>query len=191
MNLASSRRRTPLLSGARGRRLLPVLGAALLWLAPMAEGQDTAQAPRPPIRTLFGDLALILRPAGDGTIGIGVAGAARTLTLTVRATDARRWADSATKLLVPAPRRARRAKVPNDTVQRARVVLEEPGVGTASLVLSRIDSGGTRQFLLYADDAELVGIRQSLEADEVRTLVRLMRRAAGPAAKATSRRRRR
>lgn len=166
------------------RRFLRVLGAAVLLVAP-ALG---AQAARPPIRSFFGDVAIVLRPASEGTIGIGVAGAARTLTLTVRTTDARRWADSATKLLAPPARRSRRARVPNDSVQRVRVVLEEPGVGTASLILSRIDSAGTRQFLLFADDAELKGVRQALDVEEARTLVRQMRRAAAPPAKPTSRR---
>lgn len=78
----------------------------------------------------------------------------------------------------------------NDRVQRARVVLEEPGLGTGSLVLSRVDSAGTRQFLLYADDAQLKAIRQPMELDEARTLVRQVRRAATPPPTPTSRRRR-
>lgn len=158
------------------RRLMQLARASLLILAP----ELGAQPARPPIRSFFGDVAIVLRPASDGTIGIGVAGAARTLTLTVRATDARRWTDSATKLLVPPPRRARRARVPNDSVQRVRVVLEEPGVGTGALVLSRIDSAGVRQFLLFADDAELKPVRQPLETEEARTFVRQLRRAAMP-----------
>lgn len=164
---------------------MQLAGASLLFLAP----ELGAQPARPPIRSFFGDVAIILRPASDGTIGIGVAGASRTLTLTVRATDARRWADSATRLLVPPPRRSRRARVANDSVQRARVVLEEPGVGTGALVLSRIDSAGIRQFLLFADDAELKPVRQPLEAEEARTFVRQLRRAASPPPKPTSRRR--
>lgn len=161
------------------------LVVAVLLVVPDSLG---AQVARSPIRSFLGDVAVELRPAPDGTILIGVAGAPRTLVLTVRATDARRWADSAAKLLVPPPRRPRRTRIPNDSVQRARVVLEEPGVGTASLVLSRLDSAGIRQFLLYADDAELKGIRQPLEAGEARTLVRLVRRAASPSPKPASRR---
>jgi hypothetical protein len=162
-----------------------VVGAAL-----MAPHRFEAQEPRPPIRTLMGDVALILHPRGDGTMLIGIAGPRRTLTLNARATDARRWADSAARLVARAPRRAPAprpkgkgkggAPAASDTVQRARAVLEEPGAGTGSLVLSRVDSGATRQFLLFVDDAELEAIRQPLDADEAATLVRLVRRAAGP-----------
>jgi hypothetical protein len=59
-------------------------------------------------------------------------------------------------------------------------VLEEPGVGAGSLVLSRVDSAGTRTFLLFADDSELDPIRQALTLAEARTLVRLVQRAAAP-----------
>ncbi|HMN08117.1 MAG TPA: hypothetical protein PKC83_04960 [Gemmatimonadaceae bacterium] len=172
-------------AGLRRRHL--VTGALVLlgWGPPLG-----AQEVRAPIRSLFGDVAVVLRQAPDGALGIGISGAERTLTLTVRASDARRWADSAARLTVALPRPGRRARMANDRVQRARVVLEEPGLGTGSLVLSRVDSAGTRQFLLYADDAQLKGIRQPMELDEARTLVRQVRRAATPPPKPTSRRRR-
>jgi len=153
--------------------------SAVVWLVAfqtpvIALGQGT----RPPIRSLFGDMALEVRDEGGGTIAIGVAGAARAVTLSVRASDVRRWVDSASRLVQPARRRPARDSA---QVQRARVILEEPGVGAGSFVLSRSDSAGVRTFLLFVDDAELEGVRQELELQEATTLVRVMRRALPPA----------
>ncbi len=140
------------------------------------------QRPKP-VRTLIGDVALILRTDRPGTLRIGVAGESRSLSLSVRATDARRWADSASKLLSPASAAAspgvRRARRPTPPL-RQRAVLEEPGVGAGTFVLLRIDSASTRNFLLFVDDATLQGIRQPLEPDEAKLLVRLVRGAAAP-----------
>lgn len=146
-----------------------------------AGAQDSTAAPAPVVRTLMGDIALMMRRDASGTLDIGAAGAARTLTLSVRASDALRWADSASRLLVPPRARRRRPAPPNDsvpTVQRARAVLEEPGVGAGSFVLTRLDSAGARSFHLFIDDAELSPLRQPLEVSEATTLVRLMRKAA-------------
>jgi hypothetical protein len=132
----------------------------------------------------MGDIALVMRLDGEGTLALGAAGARRTLSLSVRASDARRWADSAARLLVPPPRPRRgRGTTPKDSVpsvQRARAILEEPGVGAGSFVLTRVDSAGTRSFLLFIDDAELDPLRQLLEPSEASTLVRLVRKAAPP-----------
>lgn len=132
----------------------------------------------------MGDIALVMRLDGEGTLALGAAGARRTLSLSVRASDARRWADSAARLLVPPPRPRRgRGTTPKDSVpsvQRARAILEEPGVGAGSFVLTRVDSAGTRSFLLFIDDAELDPLRQLLEPSEASTLVRLVRKAATP-----------
>ena len=146
-----------------------------------AGAQDSTAAPTPVVRTLLGDIALMMRRDVSGTLDIGAAGAARTLTLSVRASDALRWSDSASRLLVPPRARRRRTTPPKDSVpavQRARVVLEEPGVGAGSFVLTRLDSAGARSFQLFIDDAELSPLRQPLEVSEATTLVRLMRKAA-------------
>ena len=177
---------------ARRRAILLATIGALAALAHPAVG--SAQRVAPPVRSLLGDVAVILRPGVDGALAVGIAGPARALTLTVRASDARRWADSASRLVVALPRaptaRPRAATggrkgtaarpAPNDSATRARVVLEEPGIGAGSLVLSRVDSAGTRTFLLFADDAELTPIRQVLTLADARTLVRLVQRAAAP-----------
>jgi hypothetical protein len=198
--------------GARTWVDATIVGVALAALPATLSAQRVVA----PVRTLLGDVAIILRPEVDGALAIGVAGPSRALTLTVRMSDARRWADSAARLAVPLPRaaaaRSRAAAKgggaagptgaprrdtgasgggtagPNDSVRRARVVLEEPGVGAGSLVLSRADSAGMRSFLLFADDAELAPIRQSLTLSETRTLVRLMQRAAAPLPTRRSRR---
>lgn len=146
-----------------------------------AGAQDSTAAPAPVVRTLMGDLALMMRRDASGTLDIAAAGAVRTLTLSVRASDALRWSDSASRLLVPPRARRGRRVLPNDSVpavQRARAVLEEPGVGAGSFVLTRVDSAGTRSFQLFIDDAELSPLRQPLEVSEATTLVRLMRKAA-------------
>ncbi|MEP7383329.1 MAG: hypothetical protein ABI910_16690 [Gemmatimonadota bacterium] len=134
------------------------------------------------VRTLLGDIALILRTDRPELLRIGVAGASRSLTMAVRTTDARRWADSATLLLaaprrLAAPRKARSA----DSVERRRAVLDEPGVGSGTFVFLRMDSAGTRSFMLFVDDAALDGIRQPLDPEEAKLLIGLVRRAATPA----------
>ncbi len=136
---------------------------------------------RKPVRTLIGDLALMLRTDRPELLRIGVAGASRSLTMGVRTTDARRWADSATLLLAPSRRRpaTRRARSA-DTVERRRAVLDEPGVGAGTFVFLRMDSAGTRSFMLFVDDAALDGIRQRLDPEEAKLLIGLVRRAATP-----------
>lgn len=146
-----------------------------------AGAQDSSATAAPVVRTLMGDIALMMRRDAAGTLDIAAAGAVRTLTLSVRASDALRWSDSASRLLVPPRTRRGRKATPNDSmpaVQRARAVLEEPGVGAGSFVLTRVDSAGTRSFQLFIDDAELSPLRQPLEVPEAATLVRLMRKAA-------------
>ncbi|MBK6488873.1 MAG: hypothetical protein IPF98_18960 [Gemmatimonadetes bacterium] len=144
-----------------------------------ANAQDAATPPA--VRTLLGDVALILRAEGPQSLRIGVAGAARAMSLVVLTSDARRWADSATVLLAPQrPPSVRAKRTARDGIERSRVILEEPGVGAGSFMLTRVDSAGTRRFLLFADDSALSGIRQTLALDEARLLVRLVRRAATP-----------
>jgi hypothetical protein len=165
-------------------RLLAIAACVLPLSSAARAQQSSAPAPSPVVRTLMGDIALVMRLDGEGTLALGAAGARRTLSLSVRASDARRWADSAARLLVPPPRPRRgRGTTPKDSVpsvQRARAILEEPGVGAGSFVLTRVDSAGTRSFLLFIDDAELDPLRQLLEPSEASTLVRLVRKAATP-----------
>lgn len=154
-------------------------GALVVPAAQSARAQEVA-APRA-VRTLLGDVALILRAEGPASLRIGVAGAARSMTLLVLTRDARRWADSASVLLAPQRSPSVRAtRTARDGVQRSRVILEEPGVGAGSFMLTRVDSAGIRRFLLFADDSALSGIRQPLEIEEAKLLVRLVRRAATP-----------
>jgi len=153
---------------------------SLCLLAEVAAAQ--AAPPPRPIRTLLGDVALILRAEGPRSLRIAVAGPSRTLSLLVLNSDARRWADSAAALLAPQrPPSAKAKRTARDGVQRSRAILEEPGVGAGSFMLTRVDSAGVRRFLLFADDSALMGIRQPLAVEEARLLVRLVRRAATPA----------
>ena len=164
-----------------------------MWLAACGT-LHAQQGSRPIARILLGDVALEFRTDGVGTLSIAAAGAARAVALDVRATDARRWADSASRLLRPAPVRKRST---NDVVQHSAAELEEPGAGAGTLRLTRFDSAGTRTFILFVADADLAGVRQELSAADVTTLARLVRRWSAlalpprkaPPAKAKSRRR--
>ncbi|MCC6927982.1 MAG: hypothetical protein IT359_03215 [Gemmatimonadaceae bacterium] len=183
------------------------IAAILLALSRVALGQEVPSGATggTPIRTLVGDVALVVRDQGDGTLAIGAAGAARSVLLRVRTSDARRWADSALRLLAaPIPRAGRRALAragkraaptpePNDTTAsvRARAVLEEPGVGAGTLDLTRLDSAGSRRWILFIDDAELSPLRSALERDEARALARLVRRASSPPARGPAAKQRR
>lgn len=174
---------TSALSPAKARTSILTLIVALAALHVPGLAQAQGVAANKPVRTLIGDIALILRTDTPGTLRIGVAGASRSLSLSVRATDARRWADSASRLLAPARRpraRAARASSARDTSVRQRAVLEEPGVGAGTFVLLRIDSAATRRYMLFVDDATLQGIRQPLEADEAKLLIRIVKRSATP-----------
>lgn len=178
-------------------RYLVQIAALSLALSRGALGQEVPSGAggAAPIRTLLGDLAVVVRDQGDGTLAIGTAGAARSVLLRVRASDARRWADSVLRLLAaPLPRvgpaRGKRAVkgkadavVPNDTspARRARVALEEPGVGAGTLAITRVDSAAVRTWLLFVDDAELSPLRATLEREEATTLAKVLRRASTPA----------
>ena len=169
-------------------------GGSWLMIPRTLDAQVAASPGRAPARhALFGDLAIELRSSTPGELAIGAAGVQHALTLDVRASDARRWADSAARILA-LPRASRRrtaargarakgtskgmpdASVP--TPRRWRAVLEEPGMGQGSLVLVRVDSAGASRLLVYAADAELTELRQELEPDEARTFVAIVRRAA-------------
>ncbi|MEO6447102.1 MAG: hypothetical protein ABIZ91_13170 [Gemmatimonadaceae bacterium] len=128
-------------------------------------------------RALVGEIALEFRAQDHGRLLIGLAGPERALTLDVRASDARRWADSAARLLA-APRRARARAKGAATVARVRVILEEPGAGGGSLILARVDSAATRTWVLFAADTSFAQIRQSFAQEEAAILARIVRRAA-------------
>ena len=176
---------------ARLRVATPVAVLLLALSAPVAAAQAPARPPVPARRALFGDLAIELRSPSVGALAIGAADERNALTLDVRASDARRWADSAARILAR-PRTQRRRVSPRaakargkgtpdesvDVVRRWRAVLEEPGVGQGSFVLVRVDSAGVSSWLLYAADADLTEMRQTLELSEARTLVSIVRRTA-------------
>lgn len=185
----------------RGRAVGALVVCLMLLSGRDVGGQENVAARR----ALFGDVALELRTPDRGSLAIGVADAHRAITLDVRATDARRWSDVAARLIANAARerllaaRARRSAKKTKTVKTApdsaremsrgamandRVVLEEPGVGAGSLLLARADSAGIARWLLYVADADLAEIRQLLDDDEARTLVRIVRSAAIAAAPA-------
>ena len=169
----------PTVPGARTLAVLTVLTLT------SSRGLGAQESPRVVVRTMFGEVALEIRVARAGIISVGAADARRAVTLDVRATDAGRWADSATRLLsLKEPRRrtpGRDTAASAPPVVSRRAALEEPGVGAGSFVLARTDSAGRAFFAFFAADADLTGVRQTLEPEEARTLVRLVRRAVAAA----------
>jgi hypothetical protein len=131
------------------------------------------------VRSLIGELAVEIRLAGPGSLSIGAADPHQSIMLDVRASDARRWADSARRLLSSPVRRAKNAATRDSAPAiRYRAILEEPGIGPGSLILSRVDSAGKATFTIFAADSDLVEVRQALDPSEAAMLVRLVRRAA-------------
>lgn len=193
--------RAPLFPRAWAARLACVVHVAVvsMLLAPFAraDAQDTTiAAPRREASTsrhlLVGDLAFELRSPLRGTLSMGLADGRRVVAIDVRSTDARRWADSALRLLArrpPRPRRVRKGRAAASSgpdsapaATRLRAILEEPGVGAGSMILTRTDSAGETRWSLYAADGELAEVRQVLEAEEARVLARVVRQGAIAAA---------
>lgn len=166
-------------SRIRGSSRLPLVllvsvGTAVV--APGASGQEITPPPaRVLARLLVGEVALEFRTGAAGALAIGAAGDSSAVSIDVLGTDARRWADSAARLLLPVRRRPARGAPP---VIRHRALLEEPGVGGGALDLVRTDSGGRSSYSLFVGDAALESVRYPLTADEARTVVRVVRRAA-------------
>ena len=146
--------------------MLLVLGVALLPAAARAQATDEE---RVVWRALVGEAALELR-AGGGVVRLGAAGDSATVSVTLRATDTRRFATELQRRL--ASGRAR------DTAWTLRV--EEPGVsaGALSVSASARRADRTREFALFVTDEALTSVRQVLTAPEAAMLARRLRAAA-------------
>ncbi len=148
--------------------VIPSLAAALSLCSP----QQVPQSPeRLLLRQLYGDLAVEVRTKVPGTLILAAADARSSLVLTLLATDARRWADSAARILAaPAPGRGRSA------TWEAEVA--GPGVSAGSISLSRRVAPGDTAIVLLVTDASFQGVRTELTMENARALTQAMRRAA-------------
>lgn len=150
-----------------GFRLVAPLVALSLWshgLPAQATGQVL-------VRQLVGDLAVDVRAGDPGVLRIGAADANRSVALTVLATDLRRWADSANRVLAArAPGRGRTA--------RWESVVAGPGVTAGSMSLARSFPGDT--LILLITNAEFEAVRSRLSIEEARGFVGALRRASAP-----------
>jgi hypothetical protein len=131
-------------------------------------------------RTLLGTLAVEVRASPIVGVRVGVADSSGVVLVQVRGTDARRWADSASRMLARRP----------GATGSWRAVLEEPGMGSGALILTRLDSARVVRLALFASDNPPGGSRTGLTASEARTLVSIVRRAAAQAAPPRARPRR-
>jgi hypothetical protein len=164
-------RRSP--AGLRLQRRL--LGIAVFTIpgqearAQPAVGQD-APTPHVIARTLMGGTAIELR-AGTNLVRIALAGDLATLSLDLRASDARLFADSLSRAL--AVRRGRR--------RDWNVRVEEPGTSAGALSLTMRISGRDSTLTLFAADETLAEVRQVLTPREALVFSRQIRAAVAAA----------
>lgn len=129
-------------------------------------------------RGLISELAVEVR-ALDGTVRIGAAGESQAVTVSLRATDVRRFADSVAKRMVMGRR--------GDSVWSLR--MEEPGQGAGALSFGRSGGDAKRRplYRLFIADDVVGTIRQDLALGDAQLLLKQLRLAAtraGPKAEA-------
>lgn len=120
-------------------------------------------------RTLIGETAIELR-AADGVVRVGAANDSATVSVTLRATDVRRFADDLSRRLA--------VRRPRDSTWTIR--LEEPGVSAGALSISPGPRAPdkTRRYALFVSDEVLTAVQQQLTATEASILGRKLRQAA-------------
>ncbi|HEX6315033.1 MAG TPA: hypothetical protein VFZ73_09250 [Gemmatimonadaceae bacterium] len=154
--------------------LVSTLSTAVLslwWPPGHAEAQS---AVRSVLRQLYGDLAFEVRTQGQGAMTFGVADSRTSLVFTLMATDLRRWADSATRMLsARPPRRGQTA--------RWDASVAGPGVAAGSMSLSRTITPTDTTIILLVTDTAFRALRTPLRMDEARALTAAMKRAASAA----------
>lgn len=144
------------------------LVAACLTTAPfVAEAQSDSE--RVIWRSLLGGTAFDVRAKIPGLVRLGLADDAGPMTLEFRASDTRRFADSATKLIGVRRRRPRAWSV--------RV--EEAGARSGGMSLSFTPGpDSTRPYLFFASDDAVRQVREPLTAAEASLVIRRIRTAA-------------
>lgn len=107
---------------------------------------------------------------GQGSLTLGVADSRTTLVVNLMAMDVRRWADSATRVLVARPRRGQTVKW--------EAVVAGPGVVAGSMALARTVSPRDTAIVLLVTDTAFRAVRTPLSMEEARALAAAMKRAA-------------
>jgi hypothetical protein len=144
------------------------LSALSLW-SPAPAGAQTGE--RSLLRQLYGDLAFEVRTRGQGSLTVGVADSRTSLVFTVLATDLRRWADSAARVLAARPSR-------RGVSVKWEAVVAGPGVVAGSMSLARSISPTDTTIVLLVTDTSFHAVRTTLDATEARALAAAMKRAA-------------
>ena len=153
--------------------------ATCLTIVPISAGAQ-GESERVIWRSLIGATAFDVRARVPGTVRVGLADEGGPMTLEFRATDTRRLADSAVKLMSSRRRR-----------QAWTVRMEEPGARAGVVSLSfRPDADSLRPYLFFASDDAVRQIRESLTAAEARLVAQRLRTAALRAAPPPARQRR-
>lgn len=132
-----------------------------------------AQQARALWRSMIADLLVeFRRSATPAALSIGLADSARAVSMSVRGTDASRFADSLLRILS----RRTPPKAP------FRLTLEEPGLGSGSLQVSRREvPAGERPALpytLFASDDAITGVSAALPVADLRLFATRLRAAA-------------
>ena len=155
------------------------LATTCLTIVPLTAGAQ-GESERVIWRSLIGATAFDVRARVPGTVRVGLADDGGPMTLEFRATDTRRLADSAVRLM--GNRRRRRAWT---------VRMEEPGARAGVVSLSfRPDGDSLRPYLFFASDDAVRQVRESLTAAEARMVAQRLRVAAATASPPAARQRR-
>jgi hypothetical protein len=167
--------------------LLPATLCAMLVATTSVAGQAGG---RTISRTLLGEVAVAIRAHSDARVEVGASDSVKTVTLSFRATDVRRWADSSLKYLrrdrTPTQLRRdalRRARAGDsaEVVEQRRSLIEEPGVSGGGLTMTRVIDTSRVAFSLYFASGSFDAVRAPLDTAEARIFLSAMRRAAATA----------
>jgi hypothetical protein len=171
------------------RSILPTLACLATAVAATLVMPTTgaAQGGRTISRTLLGDVAVAIRAYSDARVEVGASDSVRTVTLSFRATDVRRWTDSTSRFLrrdrTPTQLRretARRTREGDSAavVDRRRSIIEEPGVRGGGLTMTRVVDTTAVAFSLYFAAGTFESVRAPIDTSEARIFLTAMRRAA-------------
>ena len=165
----------------QAKRLAGSWLAAAVLACPAAAVSQLPTGERLVWRGLLGEAGVEIRSA-SGVVLVGMAGDSASVSVTLRASDVRRFADSLARRLARTRTR--------DSSWSLR--LDEPGVSAGTLSLSPAGLGRDkrRQYRLFVADDVITHVQQVLDVNDVRLFARKLREAAGPAPRASQRRRR-
>ena len=149
-------------------RPYPLLACIALFPATGVEAQGKPDAL---LRQLYGDLAIEVRSAGGGGMYVGAADSSKSVAVVLRAADVRKWADSATRVL--------NARLRGKELSgRWQATVEEPGVRSGSMMISRTIDGRDTVIAIFLADDSLLSVRKVVDIDDAEAFVGAMKRAA-------------